>query len=220
MNQEKTIREDQGSVLAQNIKHLISMESITANELAKSVNIPAATMHKIITGKTTDPRVSTLKLISSFFDVSIDALTSENIEAFDNKTISVCSMPVVGWRDCIKDSFVQNLSPKNWKHWVSVEGNKNSGDFALKSKKSMSPRYPYGTIFVVKKDVSPLDGDLVIVFFKGSVEASIRQLRIDGNRSELISINNASTVDSCQGVAVVGVVMQTKLSVFRDDQYE
>ena len=62
------------SWLVNNIKRLMMAKGLNEAKLAKRTNIPQPTLHKILSGKTEDPRVSTLKLLAEFFNVSLVAI--------------------------------------------------------------------------------------------------------------------------------------------------
>ena len=56
-------------VLFENLRQLLMSRGISETELARQTNLPQPTIHKIMSGKTLDPRMSTLKSIASYFEV-------------------------------------------------------------------------------------------------------------------------------------------------------
>lgn len=60
--------------LSNNLSSLMKENNISESDLARALNVPYNTIHRLITGHTTDPRVSTLKSIAAYFNVSLDCL--------------------------------------------------------------------------------------------------------------------------------------------------
>src|SRR5579863_6988609 len=60
--------------LTDNLRHLMQLKDISEAALARKTAIPQPTLHKILAGKTNDPRASTLKALADFFEISIDEL--------------------------------------------------------------------------------------------------------------------------------------------------
>lgn len=198
--------------LTATLRKLMSEINISEAELARRTNIPQPTLHKILSGKTEDPRASTLKSLASFFNVSIDALLSASIDsnthAGDAKTKSIA---IISWVDCL-NNVSDNLNSTNWDHWITTE-HTSAGAFALSSKPSMEPRFPKGSILIFDPNMTPEDGDLILVHFPNTPEATIRELILDGPSKQLATICNRSTADSFDpDIKVLGVLVK---SVFR-----
>src|SRR3990167_5290128 len=80
-----------------NLRSLMKNVGLNEAELSRRTDIPQATLHKILAGKTEDPRASTLKTLSDFFGISIDELLSGNPIATSEKSAatSAQSIPVI-----------------------------------------------------------------------------------------------------------------------------
>lgn len=63
-----------------NTKILMSIEDITANELAKNAGISESTLGKMLSGKR-KPNIETTMAVSIYFGVSIDDLLTKSIKA-------------------------------------------------------------------------------------------------------------------------------------------
>ncbi|PIZ05181.1 MAG: hypothetical protein COY58_00575 [Gammaproteobacteria bacterium CG_4_10_14_0_8_um_filter_38_16] len=202
-------------LLIHNLRALMKKAGLNEAELSRRTNIPQATVHKILAGKTEDPRASTLKTLSDFFDISIDELLSGNPTAAGNKSpaITVQSIPVISWKDCTNAvAFISHLTPGNWNKWMVSEFlSKNA--YALSSKPSMGPRFPKDTILFIDPDATPEDGDYVIVLYSGTDEATIREFSIDGPIRLLLPLNpNAEPTKLDDYVKILGVLVKTTFS--------
>lgn len=48
--------------IAKNMRSLLDEHRVTKNDVVRSLNIPAMTIRRLVSGETTDPHISTLKL--------------------------------------------------------------------------------------------------------------------------------------------------------------
>lgn len=65
-------------VLSKNIKELLSIYNITISDLSRLTKTPRSTINRLINDEATDPRISTLKSIASYFNISVEDLLSED----------------------------------------------------------------------------------------------------------------------------------------------
>lgn len=125
-------------------------KGISEAELARQANIPQLTLHKILSGKTDNPRASTLTALANAFDISIDELlsgvaTPQSI----NVTSNAQSIAVISWSECIDaGNFIKNLTPLNWNNWI-VSEYLSQNAYGLVSKASIEPCFPKRTILII-----------------------------------------------------------------------
>lgn len=205
--------------LSSKLHTLLRKNNLNANQVAQELGIPMMTIRRIILGETTDPRISTLKLIADHFNVSIDSLVEEGTSSTAvplNQTRPIF-IPILDWSLLEKIESIHDMDLSKWENWhpVSLNNKTNLGRnaFALESRRSMYPRFPHGTIFIFDPDVSPTDGDIVLVKMKSNNELTLRELFIDPPEWQLHSITSSSRVfqykeDECK---IVGINMLTML---------
>jgi len=208
-------RSTEHNLLIHNLRALMKKADINEAELSRRTDIPQATVHKILTGKTEDPRASTLKTLSDFFDTSIDELLSGDPvpTGAKNPAASAQSIPVISWNECIHSiQFTSNLAPNNWDKWVVSEFLSKQA-YALCSKPSMAPRFPKDTVLFIDPDTAPKDGDHIIVHYSDTTEATIREFSIDGPTRLLLPLNpNAEPTKLDANVRILGVLVKTSFS--------
>lgn len=197
--------------LAINLARLMEEYGVNEAELARRTHIPQPTLHKILTGRTEDPRFSTLQQLACFFMVTVDGLVTglnSKQQASENK---VNSIPVLTWRDCLKgQNFINSLTTKIWKQWVSVE-NAPDGAFGIGTTACSEPKFPRGTILIIDPTGIPKDGDLVIAQYPKVEEATLRELSIDGPNKFLFSINPQITKDIFdKSIKILGIVVESR----------
>lgn len=202
-------------LLIHNLRALMRKLGINEAELSRRTDLPQATVHKILAGKTEDPRASTLKTLSDFFGISIDALLSGDPASTNIKSAAATaqSIPVISWRECINvTQFTTNLTPTNWNKWVVSEFLSKHA-YALASKPSMAPRFPKDTVLFIDPDAVPKDGDHVIVLYSDTDEATIREFSTDGPTRLLLPLNpNAEPTKLDNHVKILGVLVKTSFS--------
>lgn len=179
----------QGSIPAR-IVSLMTAQGITEAELARRTQIPQATLHKILAGKTSDPRASTLKTLAEYFSVSVDAIIGcchiihhevrePEASYADDKAQLAYRIPLISWDIALKTpEFTDKLSAQDWQEWVMVEF-MPQGLYALSSKTSMTARFPKGSILIVDSNAKPSDGDALIVHYPDTDEATLREFLSD-----------------------------------------
>lgn len=197
--------------LASNLRHLMQSNMISECELARQTDIPQPTIHKILTGKTTDPRASTLKSIADFFEISIEELLTGNPSTHNNSKTQ--AIAIISWADCLNaDNFIKNLTPSNWNNWVVTEFlSKNA--YGLISKPCMEPRFPRKTILIIDPDLTPEDGDIVLVHYANTQEATLREMTIDGPSKLLVRISDHSEQAALDdSTKILGVLVKSTIS--------
>ncbi len=224
-NEVKRLKEEiasTGSWLVNNIKRLMAAKGLNEATLAKRTSIPQPTLHKILSGKTADPRVSTLKLISEFFNISLDAIIyTPPHEQFDlainGARRQTKHIPVISWQQCVEASeFLATLTPNNWEHWQTATV-KSDQVVSLITKASMEPKFPKGTLLLVDLNAKPVDGDLVVVHYPNTDETTLRKLSLDGPIKRLNALNNEHESDILDDkIRVAGVAIQAMV-VFHDN---
>ena len=191
------LNQEQLSSIAGNLEHLIKLRKTTDNKVAQDLNIPPITIKRLLSGETTDPRISTLKSISDYFNVSIDTLIEPNAMA-PNEFISQSKpifLPVLDWESAKNKD---KLDLKQWQTWIPVTIGKNEkislNAFALESRPSMYPRFQPGTIFILDPELTPTDGDLVLVNLRENNELTLRELSIDPPDWQLHPVNQGASI--------------------------
>jgi SOS-response transcriptional repressor LexA len=198
------------------LKNLILRDHLSVCELARRINLPQPTIHRLLAGKTEDPMLSTLSLISDYFAISIDQLLGTAPLPGVQKNFSLASrpVPVLSWQEALNfQQIVPNLSKDHEENWLLADAKVSPLAFALKSKKWMEPRFPNGAILVIDPEQSPNDGDLVVVSYPSTSECTIRELLLDGPNQSLVSIVNNTVFDKfTKDVLLIGVVVQMRFS--------
>ncbi len=202
------------NTLVEHLRKLMFENKINEAELARQTNIPQPTLHKVLTGKTADPRISTLQILANYFQLSVDVLLSgdTNFSGHSTPHIESQSIPILTWSNCLDvKNMIQTISPSNWDSWLVIEYLTDYA-FGLKTKPSMEPRFPKGSILIIDPDLTPQDGDLVIVHFPQTSEATMREIIIDGPIQQLMPLNEGETCELVPDIDIIGVLTYSRFA--------
>lgn len=130
-NKEKSLltREEEHAQLErfkQTIQWLLEDRQISETELSRLTNLSPATIHRLIYG-ITDPRLSTLRAIASFFKIKIEQLIGDypisSVTQVDKSSDKVLFstpilIPFIEWEELTNHATnISELTMNNWANW-------------------------------------------------------------------------------------------------------
>src|SRR3990167_1930130 len=201
------------------LNHLLTQFAISEAELGRVINVPRATINRIASGKTPDPRASTLQAIAQYFNVTIDQLVGKQPLFSNNNAQSIAlaaahtSLPVIEWEKTVNwETTLQTIKPDNYFDWILADPNIEIGKFALRVKgDSMWPQFQENTILIIDTAREQKNRDFVIVYVKKNDEVLFRQLIIEGKTKYLKAINDIfPTIQFEARDKIIGTVIQTR----------
>ena len=214
--EELSITKSQIEKLSENLQRLLKEHRVSENTIAQALGIPVMTVRRIVSGETTDPRISTLKLLADYFSVFVDSLIDENGHSMSAISKNAPRfIPVFDWKTAENIKSAKDINLNAWKAWHPIAmGNQYSlsdDAFALESRPSMNPRFPHGTIFIIDPKTDPTDSDIILMRVRKNNELSLRELIIDPPEWQLHPVVPGSqTIPySKKDYEIVGVVVLT-----------
>lgn len=204
------------------LRHLMQQHgNLSEAELARETKIPQPTIHRLLSGNTQDPRVSTLHDIAIYFNISLDyLLTKEPLLPQSGLTLRQPGnnrlLPIIDWLEVptyLLDPAATLKSASHTVDWTSTELSVADNAYCLRSRPSMEPRFPRGTLLIVDVKESVEDGDFVIVHYLDEEQVTLRSMLIDGNMKMLQSIFDTALVEPfTDNKKILGIVVQSKLT--------
>lgn len=200
-------------------------------DLAREVNLPQPTIHRIVTGQSTRPYKSSLEPIAEFFAVSVEQLLGESSsldEMWKNEPVAsknhspiVKNIPIVGWSQI---NELEEARQHNEKYIVAL-GNFSEGAFAtVMPDSSMEPFFRCGTLLIVDPDHPAKDRSYVLAHLKENQLFIFRQLLIDGDDRYLKPLNpdlNQFRMRLLQSEdAIIGSLIESRNQYSQDDQWK
>jgi SOS-response transcriptional repressor LexA len=207
--------------ISDRLNYLMAQTGVDGAQLSKATGVPVTTINRLRSGSAeNNPTLSTLSPLASYFSVSVSQLIGDEPlndnhsprNKHLNQTIQL--FPILSWSECINfESFMATLTTDNWENWTVGES-LSANSFALSTKPSMEPRFPRGTVLFVNPDCKASDGNIVVVHYPNTQEATLRELSFDGPFSLLKSINIGNSVPDnlTSEIKILGVVSRTVFS--------
>ena len=161
--------------IGQILNRLMTEKKIRVAELARRVNLPQPTVHRIATGVCEHPHLSSLEPIAGFFSISIDQLKGhEPISWLDR----VFKVPLLAWEEAF--NWPANKDEMKNRELILTDATVGKVGFALKIKDaSMDPVFSKNTILITDPEKQAKDRSYVIAKLANYSEAIFRQLLID-----------------------------------------
>jgi SOS-response transcriptional repressor LexA len=181
------------------LKRLLFERDMKPVDLARELDIPQPTIHRLVVGKSTRPYKSSLEPIAKYFDISVDQLLGEEPlladwqpeEKLPKKTDAIKTVPMIPWANILNRT---NIVSKIKKH-VAITGNISNECFGVfMNDHSMEPLFSKGTILIFDPKKSPKDRSFVLAKLKGKEEPIFRQLLIDVEERYLKPLNPDSNI--------------------------
>ncbi|EKD54008.1 MAG: repressor protein C2 [uncultured bacterium] len=179
--------------LAGILKQLLFDKGMRPVDLAREVNIPAPTIHRLITGKSTRPYRSSLMPIADFFSVTIDQLIGEQpfislIKKKENVSLfkKILHLPLIPWDELQHPQLID----ENKYEKIPFAGNISNQAYAtILQDYSMEPLFPPDSMLIFDPEKLFKDRSYVLVQLNETSTPVFRQLLIDLDQKYLKPLN-------------------------------
>jgi SOS-response transcriptional repressor LexA len=199
------------------LNYLLKKAQLSEAELARKINVPRATINRLVSGRTPDPRASTLNAIAQYFNVSVDQLLGKHPLFLDNNQSLIAtqhaSIPIIDLNESKNwEEAIRCLQPDTYFDWVMVDPSIDAGKFAIRvNGESMWPQFQTNTILIISPEKEAKNRDFVIAYIKKNNEMVFRQYIVEDRYKFLKAINNMfPTIQIEDSDKIIGVVIQTR----------
>ncbi len=210
------------------LSRLMFEKKMRAMDLARELNIPQPTIHRIATGKSTTPHTSTLEPIANYFNITVEQLTGKAPLQDVNSWVSALlpantqiarQIPLLQW-DELKD--IDFSKPIQSKQHIVVASDFPEAAFAVKmNDSSMYPAFIDTDILLLSPHKKIKDRAYVLVKLGKSQQCIFRQLLIDVDQQylkplhpDLTAFNMRLLTDQDQ---ILAGLIEVRKSYGRDD---
>lgn len=167
--------------IGQILNSLMAEKKIRVAELARRINLPQPTVHRIATGACEHPQLASLKPIANFFSISIDQLKGHELIPWLDRA---CKVPLLTWEAVL--NWPVNKNEIRNSELILTDASVGKAAFALKIKDaSMDPVFPRNTLLIADPERQAKDRSYVIAKLVNHPEAIFRQLLIDAGNHYL-----------------------------------
>lgn len=182
--------------LSKILKKLLYDRRMNPSELAREVDLPAPTIHRLVTGKSTRPYRSSLEPIADFFSLSVDQLIGDEPlpepainQKLPTTTLKVKQIPLLlSWENI--EPFLLDKKSLTIDDQVFVDLASSDNAFALQmNDSSMEPYFHKGTILILDPEKPAKDRGYVLAKIDESNALIFRQILIDGEHQYLKPMN-------------------------------
>lgn len=173
------------SAISEILKYLMYKNNLRTSQLARQVDLPQQTLHRIVSGTSPNPHETSLIPLAKYFGITLAQLKGEErlseLAGPPNEAIGA------GWREVYVLRWDQ-ITPWLANHLDTAEfataftdAKISKRSFALTMQDSaMEPVFPPGTLLIVDPERHYKDRDYVIVQLVQQHHIVLRQLLIDG----------------------------------------
>lgn len=161
--------------IGQILNRLMAEKKIRVAELARRINLPQPTVHRIATGACEHPHLSSLEPLASFFSINVDQLKGhEPIPWLDRAS----KVPLLTWDEILDWPLKKNERQDS--EFILTDAAVGKAGFALKIKDaSMEPVFAKNTILITDPEKQAKDRSYVIAKLANYPEVIFRQLLMD-----------------------------------------
>lgn len=213
------IKSSKSASLMSTLQHLLDHVDLSANGLAKILNVPTPTVYRLTTGEVQDPRISTLTMLADYFGITIEQLLGrKNLDAHFYAKNAVkysrptSSIPLLTLHETY--SYQKYLKePTQWFRWKSyVDDEKNDNLFSVIIKNNLyEPLFSQDVIIVIDPTIHPENGDYVLINFKGDNISVFKRYLSEGRNKYLAALNidGANIKFDSNETTIIGVVIES-----------
>jgi transcriptional regulator with XRE-family HTH domain len=172
--------------LASILKKLLFERDIKASDLARAVDLPPPTIHRLITGKSTRPYESSLKPIADYFSIEVSQLLGEEPLSSPDTTGKEKAVQALG------TGYIDNIPLIRWNQLpktTSADLIKNGAFATVMPDTSMEPLIQRNSILIFDPSIKPVDRSYVLVKLHETEAYILRQLLVDADHQYLKPLN-------------------------------
>lgn len=215
------------SELSEVLTHLLKVSgNLSGTELARRVELPSATVNRLITGSVQDPRISTLKAIAKYFNISFDQLLGysplpKQFNLAHSRFAYSFQMPAFELYQ-IHTQLNNDDAAGSRLTWQSNDNYDQKELFAIKLEQAnFEPTFLKGSILIAHKKLAPQINDYVLVSMQGK-EATIRKFYTESGETYLYPLRSELPVINAdqESVKILGVILESQTRLRANAQLE
>lgn len=193
------------------LQELLHRNRLTESELARKIKVPRATINRLVSGRTPDPRISTLEAIAAYFEISVDQLLGKQALEADQQhqtqsATKITQIPILDINQTL--DWEQQTKNPNQSNTISSQ----TGQFAVKvTGEAMWPQFSEGTLLIIDTKKEPKNRDFVLVYIRNDDVVLFRKLLSDSSLRYVEAINKQfPTINLNSRDLIVGVVVESR----------
>lgn len=169
--------------LANNLNFLIANARISASELARRIELPAATIKKLRTGENSNPTIASLLPIAKFFNLTISQLIGEDLVKGYNIN-NLFTLPLISWEDSILWPTIKTQA----KEIIMSEHSYSEDAYSLKIEEENWENFPKDGLLLIEPNIKAEHKDYIILHKVDQKIPTLKQLLNDTGTFYLKSV--------------------------------
>lgn len=177
--------EEVGFPIGKIIRQLMEYNKMSEADLCRGVNLPQTTINRLLSGQTSDPRISTLVMLAQFFEISLEQILGQESITLNSyyKKAKGCTIPVIEWGLLSEWFRTGVLTDDRVKKFVKTERVLHEGSFAVKTPLACSPVFGDNSLLLMDRLLEPqVKEGQVVLLERGSEQPCLRYVLQDGDR--------------------------------------
>jgi len=198
----------------------VLMGDMSESALARAVNLPKATIHRVLSGDTPDPRAGTLLPIAQYFNITIEQLMGASELPKDFPLQSVNSLDAVEMPLIPLESLFLWLNgkfdPKSFYKITSFSDKPLDNNCFITQVISdeMAPLFPKKTYLIAKKQNALKKDDIIIGFYNEDNSILVRKYTELKGEKYLIPSNLSYEIISFDNkIKLIGIVIEGRIII-------
>lgn len=196
------------------------MGNMSEGALAKAVNVPKATIHRVLSGITPDPRAGTLLPIAQYFNITIEQLMGimelpKNSPLISTRSLDAVEMPFVLF-DKLEEWLKENYKPEKF-YEITSFGKKpiDTNCFITQMcSDEMAPLFSSKTYLIIRKQNNVNIDDVALVFNTNNNSFLVRKyIELKGEKYLFPANSSYNVVDFDHKIKLVGIVLEGRIII-------
>lgn len=183
----------------------MSRRGIDTAALSKATGLGTATINSLRRG-VGNPTLSTMIELAQFFKISLSELTETDLAEQGIKSSKTCRIPLIKINEVNK--FLSGSLGETETYTTEIDDPDGKMHFAVViNNDSLYPQFSAGSIFIIVKDETPCEGDLVLIKI-GTHTPCFRRVFLEGDHYlfSLIHVENDVAPSIYENYQLIGVV--------------
>lgn len=215
LNEEKNLL---GVKLNQILNGLMEKNKVSLTNLHRNTGIAMPTIKRMQSDPTTNPTITTLLPIATFFGITVNQLIGEeaipsNLSGYIEKPVNWLSVPIINWDQAIDWPNKKAIGNSNS---ILTDAEVGNNPYALIVEEEDWVGFLKNSTLIINSDLQPEHKDYAVVYKQGQTMPTLKQIMIDEEKIYLKPLNtyfSPTVFDETHHF--LGVLIQVKNTIKR-----
>jgi len=202
--------------LSKNLEFLLKKNELSSAKLSHASGVDKPIISRILSGKTTNPKVETLKPIADFFGITIDQLIGSKINLDKEHGVVVqinrLRVPIIDWKHI--SYWLDIKSSYNASKTIDAKTSASKDSFALTIKDNQfEPRFSINSVIIIDPSLTPKNRDYILTKSKNSDTITIEQIIFENKKTFLKTVSSKFKIREIKKLSCFGTITESHLNL-------